>query len=154
MKPSKITIHCSATPNGKPVSVETIRKWHIDRGFTDIGYHFIIQPNGDLEFGRPIYLKGAHVKGANKDNIGVCFIGDTKFSKAQFNTFYSWAYPFCQKYDVPFWAVYAHNEFKSAIKQGKTCPNMDIKQFNYWFLKGEWDAIQDYIEEKKEADKA
>ena len=41
-KINKIIIHCSATPEQREVSVETIRKWHLQRGFNDIGYHYVI----------------------------------------------------------------------------------------------------------------
>ena len=41
-KIDKIIVHCSATPKGKHFSAETIKSWHLKRGFSDIGYHFII----------------------------------------------------------------------------------------------------------------
>lgn len=70
-----IVIHCSATPEGRPVSVSTIRQWHLDRGWRDIGYHFIIGLNGEIWPGRPISQRGAHVKGHNTGSIGICYVG-------------------------------------------------------------------------------
>ncbi|MHC5656030.1 N-acetylmuramoyl-L-alanine amidase [Stappia sp. ICDLI1TA098] len=70
-----IVIHCSATPEGRAVSVDTIRKWHLDRGWRDIGYHFVIDLEGNVHKGRPIGLVGAHVAGHNTGAIGVCYVG-------------------------------------------------------------------------------
>lgn len=70
-----IILHCSATPAGQDVSVETIRRWHVvGNGWTDIGYHFIIGIDGTLHRGRSLERPGAHTKGWNT-NIGVCYVG-------------------------------------------------------------------------------
>ena len=58
----KIIIHCSATQEGKDVSVETIRKWHLKRGWRDIGYHFVIGLDGQVHEGRPIEETGVTLK--------------------------------------------------------------------------------------------
>lgn len=71
----KIIIHCSATPDGRDVSAEEIRRWHLDRGWSDIGYHFVIRLDGTVERGRPIEKVGAHCKGHNADSIGICYVG-------------------------------------------------------------------------------
>lgn len=71
----EIIIHCSATIEGKDYSVETIRGWHKQRGFRDIGYHFVIHPDGKMSTGRPIDKAGAHAKDHNKNSIGICYIG-------------------------------------------------------------------------------
>ena len=70
-----ISLHCSATPEGRDLTVEHIRKMHKERGFRDVGYHFVIQLDGTIQLGRPLDEVGAHVKGFNKDNIGICYIG-------------------------------------------------------------------------------
>lgn len=84
-----IIVHCSATPPGMDIGVDEIRQWHTDRGWSDIGYHFVITRNGDIQHGRPINLAGAHVKGMNANSIGVCLVGgsnadDLKKSEANF----------------------------------------------------------------------
>ena len=72
-----VYLHCTATAPGKPVSVEAIRRYHMDvRGFRDIGYHYVVQPDGTIEEGRPSDEQGAHVKGDNVRTIGVCMIGE------------------------------------------------------------------------------
>ena len=72
---NKIIVHCSATPEGKNFSVADIRRWHLKRGFTDIGYHFVIYRDGSVNIGRPLQKSGAHCSGHNKNSIGVCYIG-------------------------------------------------------------------------------
>ena len=72
---NKIIIHCSATPEGKAFSVDDIRRWHLQRGFADIGYHFVIYLDGSVHVGRPLAKAGAHCVGQNKNSIGVCYIG-------------------------------------------------------------------------------
>ncbi|MEZ9340270.1 N-acetylmuramoyl-L-alanine amidase [Vibrio splendidus] len=72
---SFITVHCSATPPQQDVDVAEIRRWHKKKGWRDVGYHFVIRRSGDVELGRPLSQTGAHVKGHNKGNIGVCMVG-------------------------------------------------------------------------------
>jgi len=74
-KIDKIIVHCSATPEGKHFSAETIKSWHLKRGFSDIGYHFIIHLDGSFEYGRMVDVQGAHCKGKNKSSIALCYIG-------------------------------------------------------------------------------
>jgi len=63
----KIVIHHTASPtevrrSGKtvPVDAAMIREWHMTKGWSDIGYHFVIGPDGHCEEGRPLYRPGAH----------------------------------------------------------------------------------------------
>ena len=73
---NKIIVHCSATREGQDVTVETIRKWHVEgRGWSDIGYHFYIDIFGNIQKGRDIAKMGAHTKGYNRNSIGVCYAG-------------------------------------------------------------------------------
>ena len=73
---NKIIVHCSATPEDRDVSVDTIRKWHVeDNGWRDIGYHWVIPLSGSIEKGRPESQPGAHANGFNKKYIGVRYIG-------------------------------------------------------------------------------
>ena len=51
-KINHIVVHCSATPEGKDYSIDTIRKWHTDRGWRDIGYHAVVYRNGEVHQGR------------------------------------------------------------------------------------------------------
>lgn len=71
----ELIVHCSATPEGKDYSVDTIRQWHLQRGFSDIGYHYVIYRDGSIHIGRDESIIGAHCAGHNTNSIGVCYIG-------------------------------------------------------------------------------
>ena len=70
-----IVVHCSASPQGRGDNAATIHKWHLDRGWSGIGYHHVILEDGTLEPGRPPYWTGAHCRGHNTDSVGICLIG-------------------------------------------------------------------------------
>lgn len=72
----KLIVHCSATREGQDISVDTIRGWHvIERGWSDIGYHYVIYLDGTIMPGRPEEIQGAHCRGENKTSLGICYIG-------------------------------------------------------------------------------
>ena len=73
LKTNRIIWHHSLSGD---VSVDTVRSWHVDRGFEDIGYHYIIDSWGNRFEGREQSLIGAHAKGKNVDSIGVCLLGN------------------------------------------------------------------------------
>lgn len=81
----RIVIHHSSAEDGPKLDFPSIRRYHMEqRGYADIGYHFLVEKyNDDLgsksfvaTCGRPLNMAGAHAKGANADSIGVCFIGN------------------------------------------------------------------------------
>ena len=72
---NKIIVHCTATPEGRHTTVEDVRRWHLDRGWSDIGYHFLIYLDGSVHAGRPVEKPGAHTKGHNKGSIGIAYVG-------------------------------------------------------------------------------
>ena len=72
---NEIIVHCSATPEGKDYTLDTIRQWHLQRGFSDIGYHYVIHPDGKVEEGRDVNIAGVHCSGHNSKSIGICYIG-------------------------------------------------------------------------------
>ena len=77
-----IVIHCSATRAGQDLRAKDIDRMHKQRGFSQIGYNFVIDLDGMVENGRPLSIDGAHcnTKGFsttsyNKHSVGVCYIG-------------------------------------------------------------------------------
>jgi len=135
---NKIIIHCTATPEGRDVSVGTIKKWHLDRGWSDIGYHYIIDLKGDLHEGRPVKRQGAHVRGHNKGSIGITYVGgvDSKMNPKDTRTenqkgrLESLIIDLMDTY--PNSTLHGHNEFSS-----KACPSFDVQK--------EYDYIIDYF---------
>lgn len=74
---TEIIVHCTATPEGKDYTVDDIRKWHTaqGRGWSDIGYHYVIDRKGHILPGRDVDTIGAHCEGHNAHSIGVVYIG-------------------------------------------------------------------------------
>jgi len=71
---SCIIVHHSASDD---VSAEEIHQWHLDQGWSGIGYHFVIRKYGTIERGRPLNKIGAHAGSeANIDSIGICLAGN------------------------------------------------------------------------------
>tara|TARA_R110000803_G_scaffold145933_3_gene211732 strand:- start:21461 stop:21874 length:414 start_codon:yes stop_codon:yes gene_type:complete len=75
-KINKLIVHCSATRECQHIDIDTIRGWHVnERGWSDIGYHYVIYLDGTVVKGRDIRVQGAHTKGQNKNSIGICYVG-------------------------------------------------------------------------------
>lgn len=83
--PELITIHHEGGPTDFDSTsraaaarrIESIRRFHVvDRGWADIGYHYLIDPAGRIWEGRPLTLAGAHVRDRNPGNIGICVLGN------------------------------------------------------------------------------
>lgn len=125
-----IIIHCSATPPNMLIGADSIREWHLKRGFKDIGYSDVIKRDGTEEEGRPLNQAGAHTKGYNKHSIGICMVGgvdengkpDNNFTDKQWRSlerlirYYKAQYPKA--------TIHGHNEFAN-----KACPSFDVQEW-------------------------
>ena len=72
---TKIIVHYSATPVSHRWTVERVRKCHLEKGWSDIGYHWVVDREGVVWEGRPESLQGAHCRDYNRESIGVCWLG-------------------------------------------------------------------------------
>lgn len=78
---NEIIVHCSATREGQNYTVADVKRWHTTpvskggRGWSDIGYHYVIHRDGTVHKGRDVNVSGAHCTGHNSHSIGVCYIG-------------------------------------------------------------------------------
>ncbi|QZE15262.1 N-acetylmuramoyl-L-alanine amidase [Halosquirtibacter laminarini] len=120
----KIILHCSDSDLSQHDNVETIRSWHLARGWKDIGYHFVITKEGRIRWGRALGMYGAHCSGNNKDSIGICLTGRHHFSKAQFNSLRMLLIKLMRDYQLPKTKIYGHNHFNKY----KSCPNFDVEE--------------------------
>jgi len=68
----RVFIHCSASDHAHHDNVATMKQWHLARGFSDIGYHFFIQKDGTLEYGRDSEKTPAAQKGHNLNTLAIC----------------------------------------------------------------------------------
>lgn len=119
MKWTKIAIHHSASSD---VNIKEIRRRHLKRGFSDIGYHFVIRKNGDLELGRPLTKMGAHVKSYNKGNIGICLTGNFeryKPSLSQYFTLKTVLQVLLAKFRINPYDIFLHKDFAPTACPGK-----------------------------------
>ena len=146
MTPKIITIHCSASANGKPLSVSAIRKMHLARGLKDIGYHFVIQSSGDINRGRDLDTQGAHVFKENENNVGICLIGTDKFSRKQFKVLSALIRTLSDEYGIKEDSIFCHYQFESAKQQGKTCPNFKLEDFMELYLHDSFDKLNGVLE--------
>ena len=125
----EIIVHCSATPEGEDFTTAQIKQWHLQRGFSDIGYHYVIYRDGSIHAGRPEAISGAHCTGHNTISVGVCYIGgcakDGKTPKdtrtdAQKAALVQLLKQLKAKY--PNATIHGHREFAN-----KACPSFDAK---------------------------
>jgi len=70
-----LVVHCAATRPSQDIGVADIRKWHLQRGFFDVGYHYVIRRDGTVEVGRPETQPGAHATNFNGRSLAVCLAG-------------------------------------------------------------------------------
>jgi N-acetylmuramoyl-L-alanine amidase len=125
-----IVVHCAATNPKMDIGVDKIREWHLERGFLDVGYHFVIRRNGGVEYGRDITTPGAHARGFNRSSIGVCLVGGVdKFNKPK-NNFTDEQFESLKKVvealkeSFPEAEVLGHRDLPDVKK---ACPSFDVK---------------------------
>lgn len=127
-----VVVHCSATRAVQDVGVREIRKWHLSRGFYDIGYHLVIRRDGRIEKGRALDAIGSHVKGHNANSVGVCMVGglandapwgpQNNFTPAQWAALKTTVADLLKRY--PKAKVLGHRDFPGVAK---ACPCFDAK---------------------------
>jgi len=81
---TEVVVHHTDTYENQDVSYDILYQWHVvDNKWSDVGYHFIIMRNGDLQVCRPISKKGAHARSHNKYSIGISFVGGLQGSSTK-----------------------------------------------------------------------
>jgi len=131
---NKIILHCSATPEGRDVKVDDIRRWHLANGWDDIGYHFCVYADGSIHRGRDLDKSGAHTYGHNRSSIGICYIGgvdkemNAKDTMTEMQDIAVLELVKSLRLIFGKLSLHGHNEFSS-----KSCPSFDV-QDKYKFL--------------------
>ena len=135
MEPRKstdyIVIHCAATKASMDIGLTEIRKWHVqDNGWRDVGYHYIIRRNGEVELGRSNRDTGAHAAGYNHKSISLCMVGgmaednsaEANFTPQQWTALLDLIKQL--KIQYPEADVIGHNEISE-----KECPSFDVQKW-------------------------
>jgi len=130
-----LIVHCAYTPETMDIGASDIDRWHREKGWMMIGYHKVIKRDGTIEDGRPLSKSGAHVRGMNRQSIGIVLIGGMNRSKdgpeinytdeqmASLRTLLDEL-----KEEYPTAKVRGHTDFD----KGKTCPNFNA---GVWYEK-------------------
>lgn len=157
-----IVVHCSATREGQDIKASDIDKWHKDRGFKCIGYHFVIDLDGTIEKGRPLTMNGAHcntsgISGSvyNSHSIGICYIGgldkkgmakDTR-TRQQKRALHNLIYSLVMEYPIK--EIIGHRDASPDLNgDGKITSNEWIKMCPCFDVRAEY-PIATIIAEKK-----
>jgi len=128
-----IVVHCSASPAAAiHVDAKEIDRWHRQRGWLMIGYHYVITRDAATQKGRDLDAAGAHVAGHNHESVGICLIGGTKndwktpednFTDQQFQALHSLLLELRRLY--PAARIVGHCE----LDPKKACPAFDIRSW-------------------------
>ena len=126
---TKVIVHCAATPEGRDVKTEEIKRWHTEeRGWSDIGYHWVVELDGSINEGRSEDINGAHCRGHNSDSVGICYVGgsdsegnpkDTR-TEEQRDALVTLIKEILDRH--PDAEVFGHRDFST-----KACPSFDAK---------------------------
>ncbi len=139
-----IVVHTAAA-NIPNVDVDIIREWHKQRGFDDIGYHYVIIDNkhnkyedGTIQQGRPLEKPGAHTLGINSESIGICCVGHgdiNPFTEKQRESLKKLIADLQFQFKVPLERVIGHREVNKLVdlkiiseqyRTSKSCPGTKI----------------------------
>jgi N-acetylmuramoyl-L-alanine amidase len=132
-KTDTIIIHCAATKSSMDIGASEIREWHTkERGFDDIGYHYVIRRNGVKEVGRDIDLQGAHAVKVNGHSIGICLVGgmaedngpENNFTLEQYLTLKDLIVELKSKYPIE--DIAGHYEVE---EKKPNCPGFHVKDW-------------------------
>jgi N-acetylmuramoyl-L-alanine amidase len=129
-----IVIHCADTPANMDIGVKEIDRWHRQRGWLGIGYHYVIRRNGKVEYGRDLSKVGAHAEGFNAHSIGICMVGGCKMEgdkQVPENNFTPEQWATLEKLvlrlliEYPKCKVVGHND----LTDKKACPSFKVAQW-------------------------
>lgn len=122
----KVFLHCSANSNPN-WGIEELKKSHLARGFSDIGYHFFIDFNGTIHKGRDLEIVPSAQKNYNTNSIAICLHGGLNskddFKDIQLNECKELCYQINDAYQNNI-TFHGHCE----VETSKDCPVFDYKK--------------------------
>lgn len=143
-----LAIHCSATPAEGDFDAADIRRWHREKGWRDIGYHYVITRSGEVQKGRPDDMPGAHERKINSRSISICLVGgsppagtvahrkglgENNFTDDQWLALAGLVWNLSEEH--PDAEVLGHRDVEGVRK---ACPSFDAKSW--------WDRLKQHVE--------
>jgi len=136
-----IAIHCAATTPDMDTDIADIDRWHRQRGFAKVGYHYFIKRGGLIQHGRSVeehgihmleIEEGAHVLEYNRTSIGICMAGgidrrgkaENNFTAAQFAALVNLLTQLKEWF--PNAVIQGHRDFPGVTKD---CPSFDVRSW-------------------------
>lgn len=120
-----IVIHHSAFSHAGPAEIQGL---HMDRrGYADVAYHFLIDPDGIIYEGREIHVRGAHVQGFNTGSVGIVLIGhfnEAEPTLSQIDSLVSLVDYLRYTYGIRYLA--GHKDYPGQSQDGTDCPGDNL----------------------------
>ena len=114
------------------IDARTIDRWHREKGFLKIGYHYVIKRDGVIEVGRNVAEVGAHARNVNDRSIGICMVGGlnedgkpaAEYTDAQWESLRKLISTLGVQYQKA--QVIGHRDVPGTQK---ACPSFDVKEW-------------------------
>ena len=121
-----IVLHHTGNPYDDDLSAEEINASHQAKGWTCIGYHYVVRKDGTVEQGRPHWTAGAHAYGHNSHTIGIHVCGNFEIGEptdAQIESTAMLLANVCTDYGLPIDRdhIVGHREL-----MGTACPGRNL----------------------------
>lgn len=125
-----LIVHHSATARDT-TTFEAVKKYHISKGWGDIGYHFFITPDGKVMPGRAENMIGAHCQAdsMNFKSLGICLPGNFMTevpTVQQLTSLLELLKKLMSKYNIPKENVLGHREVSGA---STACPGDNLQKW-------------------------
>lgn len=143
----EVVLHHTWSPTAAqyqgPATWEGIRDYHVgQRGWSDIGYHYGVGPDGSIWRLRPVTRAGAHVLNRNRHTVGVVLLGNYDVEdpvKHGLGVVAQVVRVVCERFKLKAGQIRFHREF-----QDKTCPGkrIELADFRNLVLSGQSSAAR------------
>lgn len=131
-KKTHIAIHHSATVTG---SAEAYARWHVNKNdWPGIGYHFVIEQNGDVIWCNDVDTVSYHVGDSNGFAVGICLTGDftqMEPTAEQWESLKKLVNDLKKYLNIPYTNIWGHQEFPGY--SWKHCPALDMNAVREMF---------------------
>lgn len=123
---SHLAVHHSLTKTG---SAEAFAQYHVkNNAWPGIGYHFVIEKDGTIEWCNDLEVSGYHVGNSNRFSVGICLVGDFReqtLEAVQLDPLLYLLKFLCRELFILPEHVWGHNEFPDYAWKECPCLNMD-----------------------------